>query len=465
VTPYFDGSRDPYEELLTRLLGDLVRQLEPSNLRDRLSDRARFAVAVENTYEPNAKSFAQGDAWLALMDRSMIQALYGCARAVAGRVNRPPDQPACESCNYPSCLTPSNAITARRWFESGWRATRVPRQPVELWMPHGEGLAYANMLAVHAELFVLAHEIGHHRAGHTEGRALADHLEKQRPDDEPREFVPTWLMELEADMLGAQLVATAAVNAASGQQRAEGRTMDGAGVLQAALGAEHFMTCAELWQRAAGAPQATRTHPPIEQRRLAIRSFWLNAPGLDAVERFVEDQRGLFAAFWSTLLTPNEHDTRAWQAERVALTVEVQHAFTEVAARNPDHLATVAPKLDTLRGESSQLLFDSIVREEARGRSSRAPAAAVVYEIFCDTPKGCRRAGRCHRAVPGPLGNDRHRWPVRINRHGPIAGRQRLADRPASSTPVRPPPNRANARSVSPRTQAAVDLASLCGNP
>ena len=378
---FFDGTRDPYAEIIAALTKELIEQLHPPELRDRLADPRRFAVAVEELFDPNARSFATGGAWLVLIDRSLISALYVCARSIAARVNLPADAPACESCGDRACATPSAAVTARRWFESGWRAHRRSRYPAELWMPAGPGLAYANALASSAEAFVLAHEIAHHAAGHT---AAPANFRVLSPDAEAVEFLPTHAMEFEADVGGAQLLAVTALRTAPTD--AAGVT-DRSGLVRVALGAEHFFTSAELWLRTAPRPpQQPRTHPPLDQRRLAVQSLWANSPQFEPLETVAEDLRAFYRGLWRTLAEPTEHDHRAWRRERQELASLVEAAFAAVSDQGHDHFATVVPDLNRLRSASSQLLFDSVVADQCAPSAACPQAAAAYLQLFCDTP-------------------------------------------------------------------------------
>lgn len=378
---FFDGSRDAYGEIIGALTAEIVASLDPSPLRDRLADSRRFAVAVEDLFEPNARSFVRDGAWLALIDRSMISALYVCARAIAGRVNLPADAPSCESCGSLSCPQPSAAVTARRWFESGWRAHRDPRHPAELWMPTGIGLAYANALATSAEAFVLAHEIAHHTAGHTESpatfRALA-------PETAIAEFRPSPAVEFEADVLGTQLLAGSALRAAGTDDHG---VTDGSGLVRVALGAEHFFSSAELWQRTAPqSPQEPGTHPPLDQRRLAVRAFWTASPQFAPLDAVADDLRAFYRGLWQVLAEPTAHDRQAWYDECAALAEPVRDAFAEVAERGHDQFVQVAVRLNRLRAASSQLLFDHVVAGQC-GPDGACPSAAAAYlHLFCDTP-------------------------------------------------------------------------------
>jgi hypothetical protein len=376
---FFDGSRDTYLEIANGLYRDLTSTLSESDLGIRLADPDRSAIAVEDLDDFNATSFALGESWITLIDQKLIEVLYATARAFCGRVNRPTDTTPCEACSSAICNEISLCTSARRWFETGWRAQHGARQIAELWTPTGEQFAYANALAVNAEMFVLAHEIAHHVAGDTADSAVYEPVV-----GEATEFKPSWSMEIKADALGAYLLLNHAMTISAVDDKGN---MSGAALIAASVGMEHFLATAELLARVSGpADTGEVTHPPAAVRRNAIEVAFEQNPAIQVLRSFCDDARFLYGKLWETVANPTAHTLSAFAREHELLRAAIARAFEEVVAHGPDHLAVVTPRLNALRSTSSQLLFDNSVLQHVQNLGTGGRAASIYFAIFCDTP-------------------------------------------------------------------------------
>ena len=374
---------DGLQQELTRVVENLAGGVRGTSLHDVLVDAGRFGFAIEDLgSQYNARAFSIGDSWLVLVDETLITGFYLAVRALARRLAIPgASAPLCESCGRSACEEYSSATSARRWLEVGLGAHNAETIQVD-WTP-GEARIYAaHEISNSALSFVVAHEVGHHVRGHTDEANLA-RLHAVASGEAISEFHTSVQMEIEADVLGCELVLLAAAEAGGNLNQ----------FVNAAIGIEHLWCTLELLERASPRPVNDETHPPIMLRRHCVDRVYAAKEGFEPVRHAVAGYRRLHHDLWRTLAKPSPHDIACWTAEREKVRSRVRDAATAMArfAQQKRHAEFDAASSELLRAcsESSKLFFESAVADLTilEGPSSGlGRTTSMAWETLCELP-------------------------------------------------------------------------------
>jgi hypothetical protein len=224
-----------------------------------------------------------------------------------------------------------------------------------------------------------SHEVGHHVRGHT-GEANLARLHAVASGEAISEFSTSVQMELEADVLGCELLLMEAAEAGGDLNR----------FVNAAIGIEHLWCTLELLERASPRPVSDETHPPIMLRRHFVDSVYAAKEGFEPVRHAVAGYRRLHHDLWRTLAKPSLHDIACWKAEREKARSRVRDAVTAMARfaqqERRAEFDTASSELRRVHSESSKLFFESAVADLAilEGLSS---ATRMPWETLCDLPQ------------------------------------------------------------------------------